>query len=171
MKKLLLIDGNSIMNRAFYGIMGNKMLTTDDGKYTNALYGFLAILFKNMEEVKPDYILVAFDSKTAADVRKKVYDGYKKSRHKMPEELAQQMPEIKEILKEMNITYLEMADYEGDDILGSAAKQLSNDDVQAVLLSGDRDLFQLVDHNITMRIPRTKMGKTETEIYDESKII
>ena len=123
MKKLLLIDGNSIMNRAFYGIMGNKMLTTDDGKYTNALYGFLAILFKNMEEVKPDYILVAFDSKTAADVRKKVYDGYKKSRHKMPEELAQQMPEIKEILKEMNITYLEMADYEGDDILGSAAKQ------------------------------------------------
>ena len=70
MKKLLLIDGNSIMNRAFYGIMGNKMLTTDDGKYTNALYGFLAILFKNMEEVKPDYILVAFDSKTAADVRK-----------------------------------------------------------------------------------------------------
>ena len=74
MKKLLLIDGNSIMNRAFYGIMGNKMLTTDDGKYTNALYGFLAILFKNMEEVKPDYILVAFDSKTAADVRKKVYD-------------------------------------------------------------------------------------------------
>ena len=102
MKKLLLIDGNSIMNRAFYGIMGNKMLTTDDGKYTNALYGFLAILFKNIEEVKPDYILVAFDSKTAADVRKKVYDGYKKSRHKMPEELAQQMPEIKEILK-MNI--------------------------------------------------------------------
>lgn len=78
MKKVLLIDGNSIMNRAFYGIMGSKILTNSDGKYTNALYGFLAILFKNLEEVSPDYMLIAFDSKTAANVRKQVYDGYKK---------------------------------------------------------------------------------------------
>lgn len=170
MEKLLLIDGNSIMNRAFYGIMSNKMLTTDNGKYTNALYGFLAILFKNLDEVNPDYILVAFDSKTGANIRKQKYEGYKKNRHKMPDELAEQMPEIKEILESMNIKYLEMDNYEGDDILGSCAKQFSNENVQAYILSGDRDLFQLVDSNIIIRIPRTKMGKTETEIYDEGKI-
>ncbi len=170
MEKLLLIDGNSIMNRAFYGIMSNKMLTTDNGKYTNALYGFLSILFKNLDEVNPDYILVAFDSKTAANVRKQKYEGYKKNRHKMPEELAEQMPEIKEILDSMNIKHLEMDNYEGDDILGSCAKQFSNDNIQAYILSGDRDLFQLADKNIIIRIPRTKMGKTETEIYDEEKI-
>ncbi len=79
MTKTLLIDGNSIMNRAFYGIMGNKMLTATDGKYTNALYGFLTILFKNLDELKPDYIMIAFDSKTGADTRKKIYDGYKKA--------------------------------------------------------------------------------------------
>ena len=171
MKRLLLIDGNSIMNRAFYGIMGNKMLTTDDGKYTNALYGFLSILFKNLEEVNPDYMLIAFDSKTGANVRKQKYEGYKKSRHGMPEELAEQMPEIKEILKAMNITYLELPDFEGDDILGTAAKKFANDEVEAFILSGDRDLFQLVQNNITIRIPRTKMGKTETEIYNEERII
>ncbi len=171
MEKLLLIDGNSIMNRAFYGIMSSKMLMTDDGKYTNALYGFLSILFKNLEEVKPDYILVAFDSKTAANVRKQKYEGYKKSRHKMPEELAQQMPEIKEILDSMNIKHLEMDDYEGDDILGSCAKQFTNDNVEAYILSGDRDLFQLIDDKIIVRIPRTKMKKTETEIYDKAKVI
>ncbi len=171
MEKLLLIDGNSIMNRAFYGIMSSKMLMTDDGKYTNALYGFLSILFKNLEEVKPDYILVAFDSKTAANVRKQKYEGYKKSRHKMPEELAQQMPEIKEILDSMNIKHLEMDDYEGDDILGSCAKQFTSDNVEAYILSGDRDLFQLIDDKIIVRIPRTKMKKTETEIYDKAKVI
>ena len=169
MKKLLLIDGNSIMNRAFYGIMGNKMLSVD-GKPTNALYGFLAILFKNLEEVNPDYMLIAFDSKTAADVRKKMYDGYKKNRHSMPEELREQMPEIKEILKAMNIKYLELSDFEGDDILGTAAKKFSNEELTSYILSGDRDLFQLVQDNIIVRIPRTKLGKTETEIYDEEKI-
>ncbi len=170
MEKLLLIDGNSIMNRAFYGIMSNKMMTTDNGKYTNALYGFLAVLFKNLDEVEPDYILVAFDSKTGANSRKKLYEGYKKNRHQMPDELAEQMPEIKEILESMNINYLEMDNYEGDDILGSCAKQFSNENLKAYILSGDRDLFQLVDENIIVRIPRTKMGRTETEIYDKEKI-
>ncbi len=170
MKTLLLVDGNSIMNRAFYGIMGSKMLMSEDGKYTNALYGFLAILFKNIEEVKPDYILIAFDSKTAANVRKKQYEGYKKNRHGMPEELAEQMPEIKEILKAMNVQYLELADFEGDDIIGTTAKKFALSDSQVYILSGDRDLFQLVQDNITIRIPRTKMGKTETEIYDKSKV-
>lgn len=170
MKKVLLIDGNSIMNRAFYGIMGSKMLMTDDGKYTNALYGFLSILFKNLDEVKPDYMLVAFDSKTAANTRKNMYDGYKKNRHKMPEELQEQMGEIKEILKAMNIAYLELADYEGDDILGSFAKKFANADTTCYILSGDRDLFQLVQDNIIVRIPRTKMGKTETEIFDVENV-
>lgn len=171
MKKLLLIDGNSIMNRAFYGIMGSKVLTSDDGKYTNALYGFLAILFKNLEEVNPDYMMIAFDSKTAANVRKQQYAGYKASRHGMPEELAYQMPQIKEILKAMNISYIELPDFEGDDIIGTAAKRFASDETSVYLLSGDRDLFQLIQNNIIMRIPRTKMGKTETEIYDETKII
>lgn len=170
MKKLLLIDGNSIMNRAFYGIMGNKVLTSDDGKYTNALYGFLAIMFKNMEEVNPDYMMIAFDSKTAANVRKQQYSGYKASRHGMPEELAYQMPQIKELLTAMNISYIELPDFEGDDIIGTAAKRFANEETEVYLLSGDRDLFQLIQDNIIMRIPRTKMGKTETEIYDVEKI-
>ena len=170
MKKLLLIDGNSIMNRAFYGIMGSKVLTSDDGKYTNALYGFLAIMFKNMEEVNPDYMMIAFDSKTAANVRKQQYSGYKASRHGMPEELAYQMPQIKELLTAMNISYIELPDFEGDDIIGTAAKRFANEETEVYLLSGDRDLFQLIQDNIIMRIPRTKMGKTETEIYDVEKI-
>ena len=170
MEKVLLIDGNSIMNRAFYGIMGNKMLTTKDGHYTNAIYGFLSIMFKNMEEVKPSYMLIAFDSKTAANTRKKMYEGYKKHRHAMPEELAEQMPVIKEVLNAMNIKIVEMADYEGDDILGTFAKKFAREDKDVYILSGDRDIFQLIEDHITVRIPRTKMGKTETEIYTKAKI-
>ena len=170
MKNFLLIDGNSIMNRAFYGIMGSNLLTNKDGKYTNALYGFLNILFKNLEMIKPDYICVAFDSKTGANVRKQKYDGYKKSRHGMPDELREQMPEIKEILKKMNIMVIERSDFEGDDILGSVAKKFSNDEVTSYILSGDRDLFQLIQSNINIIIPRTKNGKTETEIYNLDKI-
>lgn len=170
MEKVLLIDGNSIMNRAFYGIMGNKMLTTKDGHYTNAIYGFLSIMFKNMEEVEPTYMAIAFDSKTAADTRKKMYEGYKKHRHAMPNELAEQMPVIKEILEAMNIKTIEMADYEGDDILGTLAKKFAHEDKDVYILSGDRDLFQLIEDHITVRIPRTKMGKTETEIYTKEKV-
>lgn len=116
MGKLVLIDGNSIMNRAFYGIMGNKMLTTKDGTYTNAVYGFLAILFKLLEDVKPDYLVVAFDLK-APTARHKLYDGYKANRKGMPDELAEQMPIIKEILQAMNIYIIEMEGYEADDVL------------------------------------------------------
>ena len=170
MEKVLLIDGNSIMNRAFYGIMGNKMLTSKDGKYTNAIYGFLSIMFKNIEEVEPTYMVVAFDSKTAADTRKQMYEGYKKHRHGMPNELAEQMPIIKEILKAMNIKIMELADYEGDDILGTYAKKFAKQGKEVYILSGDRDLFQLIEDNITIRIPRTKMGKTETEIYTKEKV-
>ena len=116
MDKLVLIDGNSIMNRAFYGIMGSKMLTTKDGKYTNAVYGFLAILFKFLEDINPNYLVVAFDLK-APTARHKLYEGYKANRHGMPDELAEQMPMIKEILTAMNIDIVEMEGYEADDVL------------------------------------------------------
>lgn len=110
------MDGNSIMNRAFYGIMGSKMLTTKDGKYTNAVYGFLAILFKLLEEVEPQYLVVAFDLK-ASTARHKLYEGYKATRKGMPQELADQMPMIKEILQAMHIDIVEMEGYEADDVL------------------------------------------------------
>ena len=116
MDKLVLIDGNSIMNRAFYGIMGSTMLTTKDGKYTNAVYGFLAILFKLLEDINPNYLVVAFDLK-APTARHKLYEGYKANRHGMPDELAEQMPMIKEILTAMNIDIVEMEGYEADDVL------------------------------------------------------
>ena len=116
MDKLVLIDGNSIMNRAFYGIMGSKMLTTKDGKYTNAVYGFLAILFKLLEDINPNYLVVAFDLK-APTARHKLYEGYKANRRGMPDELAEQMPMIKEILTAMNIDIVEMEGYEADDVL------------------------------------------------------
>ena len=116
MDKFVLVDGNSIMNRAFYGIMGNKMLTTKDGKYTNAVYGFLAILFKLLEEIDPQYLVVAFDLK-APTARHKLYEGYKATRKGMPQELAEQMPIIKEILQAMHIDIVEMEGYEADDVL------------------------------------------------------
>lgn len=121
MKRLVLIDGNSIMNRAFYGIMGSKMLTTKDGKYTNAVYGFLAIMFKVIDDLNPDYIAVAFDLK-APTARHKMYEGYKATRKGMPDELAQQMPIVKEILRAMNIDIIEKEGYEADDVLGTLSK-------------------------------------------------
>lgn len=170
MDKLILIDGNSIMNRAFYGIMGSKMLTTKDGKYTNAVYGFLAILFKILEDIKPQYIAVAFDLK-GPTARHEMYEGYKANRHGMPEELAEQMPVIKDVLKAMNIDIIEKQGYEGDDILGTLAKFGEKQGLDVTILSGDRDTFQLASDHITIRIPRTKAGKTETEDYNRTKII
>ena len=169
MKKLLLIDGNSIANRAFYGIMGSKMLTAKDGKYTNAVYGFLAIMFKNIEDLKPDYMAVSFDLK-APTARHKMYEGYKANRHGMPEELAQQMPMIKEVLKAMKIDIVQKEGFEGDDILGTLAKYGEEQGLDVIILSGDRDIFQLATDRVTIRIPRTKAGKTETEEYDKNKI-
>lgn len=170
MSKLVLIDGNSIMNRAFYGIMGSKMLTTKDGKYTNAVYGFLAILFKILEDIEPQYIAVAFDLKGRLK-RKELFEGYKANRHGMPDELAEQMPIIKEVLRAMNIDILEKEGYEGDDILGTLAKYGENQGLDVTILSGDRDTFQLASDHITIRIPRTKGGKTETEDYNRAKVL
>lgn len=170
MSRLLLVDGNSIMNRAFYGIMGSKMLMTADGTYTNAVYGFLAILFKIEEDLNPDYIAVAFDLK-APTARHKMYEGYKANRHGMPDELAMQMPIIKEILQDMNITIIEKEGYEADDVLGTLSKRGEKEGLEVTILSGDRDTFQLTSDHITVRIPRTKAGKTEVEDFNKDKIM
>lgn len=170
MKKLVLIDGNSILNRAFYGIMGSKMLMTEDGIYTNAVYGFLAILFKILDDINPEYVAVAFDLK-APTKRHELYKEYKATRKGMPEELASQLPIIKEILQAMNITIIEKEGYEADDILGTLAKYGEKQKLEVTILTGDRDSFQLVSNHITVRIPRTKMGKTETEYYTKEKIL
>ena len=169
MDRFVLIDGNSIMNRAFYGIMGSKMLKTKDGKYTNAVYGFLAILFKVMDDIKPQYMAVAFDLK-APTARHKLYEGYKANRKGMPEELAEQMPMIKEILRAMNIDIVEKEGYEADDVLGTLSRYGEKNGLEVTILSGDRDTFQLATDNITIRIPRTKAGKTETDLFDRAKI-
>ena len=170
MNNLVLIDGNSIMNRAFYGIMGSKMLTTKDGKYTNAVYGFLAILFKLIEETTPEYMVVAFDLK-APTARHKLYEGYKANRKGMPEELAEQMPIIKEILTAMNIDIVEKEGYDADDILGTLSRYGESQGLNVTILSGDRDTFQLATDKVTIRIPRTKGGKTETDLFDRKKIL
>ena len=169
MKKLVLIDGNSIMNRAFYGIMGSKMLTSKDGKYTNAIYGFLAIMFKIIEDLNPEYMAVAFDLKGPTE-RHELFEGYKANRKGMPNELADQMPIIKDVLRAMNIDVIEKQGYEGDDILGTIAKYGESQGLSVTILSGDRDTFQLASDNITIRIPRTKMGKTEVEDFDRNKV-
>lgn len=158
------------MNRAFYGIMGSKMLMTEDGTYTNAVYGVLAILFKILEDLQPEYLAVSFDLK-APTARHKMYEGYKATRHGMPDELASQMPMIKEILQAMHITIIEKEGYEADDVLGTLAKRAEKEGLEVTILSGDRDTFQLTSDHILVRIPRTKMGKTEVEDFDRAKII
>ncbi len=143
---------------------------TSDGMYTNALYGFLAILFKLIEDVKPEYMVVAFDLK-APTARHKLYKGYKANRKGMPDELAEQMPVIKEILTAMNIDIVEKEGYEADDVLGTLSRYGEKQGLDVVILSGDRDTFQLATDKVTIRIPRTKGGRTETEEYDRKKIV
>ena len=169
MSRLILIDGNSILNRAFYGIMGTKMLTTADGKYTNAVYGFFSILFKVMDDLQPEYMAVAFDVK-APTARHKMYEGYKATRKGMPNELAEQMPIVKDILELMNITIIEKEGYEADDVLGTLAKEGEKAGLDVTILSGDRDIFQLATEKISIRIPHTKAGKTEVDTFGEAEI-
>lgn len=170
MEKLVVIDGNNILNRAFYGIMGSKMLMTSDGKYTNAVYGFLAILFKILDELNPEYLVVTFDLK-APTARHKMYEGYKANRKGMPNELAEQMPIIKDVLRAMNIDIIEKEGYEADDIMGTLSKYGEKQGLNVVIVSGDRDTFQLATDKTTIKIPRTKAGKTETEDFDRSKVL
>lgn len=169
MSKLVVIDGNSIMNRAFYGLSGRNMLMTKDGIHTNAVFGFLTILFKILSEDKPDYLAVAFDLR-APTFRHKMYDGYKAQRKGMPDELAEQMPIIKEVLDAMNISRIEIEGFEADDILGTLSKKAKAKNIDTILFTGDRDSFQLIEDGITVKMPVTKGGKTETEIYNSEKI-
>ncbi len=170
MEKIVLIDGNSILNRAFYGTMATKMLMTEDGTYTNAIYGFLSIMFKIIEDIKPEYMVVTFDLK-APTHRHKLYEGYKANRKGMPNELASQMPILKEILEAMNIKIIEKEGYEADDILGTLAKWGKRKGLDVTILTGDRDSFQLIDENIKVRIPHTTLGRTETEDYTVEKVL
>lgn len=165
--KLVLIDGNSIMNRAFYGV---PELTNKDGFHTNAIYGFLNILFKIMEEEEPSHLLVAFDEK-APTFRHKMYDGYKGTRKPMPEELREQMPVLKEILQAMNIRIFSKEGIEADDILGTMAKKGEREGYAVSVVSGDRDLLQLATDTILIRIPKTRAGKTEVENYYAAQVI
>ncbi len=170
MEKLVVIDGNSILNRAFYGIMGNKMLQTADGTYTNAVYGFLNIMFKVMDDIKPEYLVVAFDVKSPTK-RHELYKEYKGTRKGMPDELASQMPIIKSVLQAMNIKVIEKAGYEADDVLGTLAKFGEKNGLEVTILTGDRDSFQLATNKVTIRIPRTKQGKTEIDDFNRDKVL
>ena len=161
MEKLLLIDGNSILNRAFYGLPD---LSTSQGVHTNAILGFFNILMKIMEEEKPDYLTVAFDVHEPT-FRHEMYEAYKGTRKPAKEEFLQQLPIMKELLKAMGICILEKAGYEADDILGTIAKQAEKEEIEVSLVSGDRDLLQIASDRIKIRIPKTKHGVTEVEDY------
>lgn len=164
--KLLVLDGNSILNRAFYGI---KLLTTKDGRFTNAIYGFINILFSLKENYKPDAVAVAFDVK-APTFRHKLYSEYKGNRKGMPEELAQQMPVLKDLLRAMGYKLIECEGWEADDIIGTLAKNCGNSD-KCFIATGDRDSLQLVDEHINVLLASPKAGRTETIVYDTVKII
>ena len=161
MNKLLLIDGNSIMNRAFYGIPD---MTTNDGRHTNAIYGFLNIILKIIEEEQATHICVAFDLKKKT-FRHEMYEAYKGTRKGMPEELHEQMPRIKEILHAMHIRIVEQEGFEADDLIGTLSKKGEREGFAVTILSGDRDLLQLATDTVLVRIPKTKHGKTEVEDY------
>ncbi len=160
-KKIVLIDGHSILNRAFYGVPD---LSNAKGLHTNAIYGFLNILFKILDEEKPDYLAVAFDVK-APTFRHEIFKEYKGTRKPMPEELREQVPVMKEVLRAMKVVIVEQAGLEADDILGTLAKRAQNDGMEVALVSGDRDLLQIATDVIKIRIPKTKQGKTEIEDY------
>lgn len=169
MSKLMLIDGNSILNRAFYGLQGGNMLKTADGTYTNAVYGFINILNKYMSEDKPEYIAVAFDLR-APTFRHKEYGEYKAQRKGMPQELAMQVPLMKEVLDAMRIKRFEIEGYEADDIIGTLAQKAENEGMETVIITGDKDSFQLITEKTSVKTPVTKGGKTETDFYDPQRV-
>lgn len=163
--KLLVLDGNSIINRAFYGI---KLLTTKDGRYTNAIYGFMNIFYKLCDELHPDSVAFAFDLK-APTFRHKMYDEYKAGRKPMPPELAEQMPVLKDLLRALGYKIVTKEGYEADDILGTLAFSCKEGD-ECYIATGDRDSLQLVGDNVKVLLASTKMGRPETNIYDVKRI-
>ncbi|MCD8333452.1 MAG: DNA polymerase I [Clostridiales bacterium] len=166
MKKLVLIDGHSILNRAFFGIPD---LTNSEGLHTNAVYGFLNIMFKILDEEKPDYLTVAFD-RSEPTFRHEMYAAYKGTRKPMAEELRQQVPVIKDVLHAMQIVTVEKAGYEADDILGTLAGRAERGGMEVSIISGDRDLLQLATERVKIRIPKTKKTGTEIEDYNAKDV-
>ena len=163
--RLLVIDGNSIVNRAFYGI---KLLTTKDGQFTNGIFGFMNILLRLREECEPDHVAIAFDLH-APTFRHKLFDGYKAGRKGMPPELRSQMPLLKELLTDLGYTIVEKEGFEADDILGTLSAQCKGSD-RCFLATGDRDALQLVSDNTTVLLAATKMGRAVTTAYDKEKL-
>ncbi len=163
--KLLILDGNSIINRAFFGV---KPLTTRDGLYTHAVFGFLNILERMEKEEQPDAVAVAFDLH-GPTFRHLKYEGYKATRHGMPEELRQQMPIMKDVLRAMNIPIYECQGWEADDVIGTVGRICSNNGWQCVIATGDRDSLQLIDENVHVKLIITKPGQTTATVYDEAK--
>ena len=164
--KLLVLDGNSIVNRAFYGI---KLLTTKDGRYTNAIYGFMNILLNLLKETEPDEVAIAFDLK-APPFRHKMYSGYKATRKGMPEELAQQMPVLKELLADLGFVMVAKEGYEADDILGTLSAAAAKRGDECFIATGDRDSLQLVSEQVTVLLAATRMGRSETVRMDTDAI-
>ncbi|MDD6340187.1 MAG: DNA polymerase I [Butyrivibrio sp.] len=167
MKKILLIDGHSILNRAFYGV---PLLTNHEGVHTNAVYGFINIMLKALEEETADYVAVAFDLK-APTFRHKMYEAYKGTRKPMPQELHEQVPIIKDVLAAMTIPVVTMEGYEADDILGTLAKRSQAEGFEVSILTGDRDILQIADEHIKIRMPKTTKGKTEIENYYPADVV
>ena len=165
--KILAIDGNSIMNRAFYGI---RLLSNKDGVYTNAIFGFMNILLKLRDEFLPDKIAVAFDLK-APTFRHKEYADYKAGRKPMPDELRPQFPLIKQILRELGCAVLELEGYEADDILGTLSEIYSGDSNSCVIATGDRDALQLVTDDVNVVLTATKAGRPETTVYTPKAVL
>ncbi len=163
--KLLILDGNSVINRAFYGV---KPLTNREGLFTHAVYGFLNILEKIEKEEQPDAICVAFDLH-GPTFRHKMYDGYKATRHPMPEELAQQMPVMKQVLTAMNIPIYACQGWEADDVIGTVSRICSNNEWECVIVTGDRDSLQLIDENVHVKLVISKMGQTTATLYTAEK--
>ena len=163
--KLLILDGNSVINRAYFGV---KPLTTRDGLYTHAIYGFLNILERMEREEQPDAVCVAFDLH-GPTFRHEKYDGYKATRHGMPEELAQQMPVMKQVLSAMNIPIYQCQGWEADDVIGTVGRICSNNGWECVIVTGDRDSLQLIDENVHVKLVISKPGQTNTTLYTEEK--
>lgn len=168
-KKFLVIDGNSIMNRAYYGLMRLNMISSVLNIHTNALYAFLNIYWMTLDRFKPDFVVVSFDLK-APTFRHEMYKEYKGTRHAMPDELREQMPVIKEILQAMNVPIIEKEGYEADDILGTIAKKNEKNNIFTYILTGDRDSFQLISDLTSVIMPSNKSGKTEYNIYNPEKL-
>ncbi len=163
--KLLILDGNSVINRAYFGV---KPLTTRDGLYTHAIYGFLNILERMEREEQPDAVCVAFDLH-GPTFRHLQYDGYKATRHAMDEELVQQMPVMKQVLRAMNIPIYECQGWEADDVIGTVSRICSNNDWECVIVTGDRDSLQLIDKNVHVKLVISRPGQTTATLYDEEK--